>query len=297
MPLPKILVILGPTASGKSDLAVQLAKKFNGEVVSADSRQVYKGLDLGSGKITLKEMRGIPHHLLDVSSPKKVFSVAQYKKLADKVISDILKRNKLPILCGGTGFYIDSVSQNVILPEVAPNPNLRSKIQDLKIEELNQILLKLDPKRAETIDTKNKVRLIRAIEIATELGTVPETKSNPNYEALYIGINWPEEKLKERIHARITSRIKKRMIKEVEELHKAGLSWKRMFALGLEYRYISLFLQNKLTKEGMVEQLDFETWHYAKRQMTWFKRNKSIHWLAPDKLAESEDLVRLFLKK
>ena len=294
---PKILVILGPTASGKSDLAVELAKKFNGEVISADSRQVYKGLDIGSGKITKKEMQRVPHHLLDVISPKKIFSVSEYKKLTDKTIEDILKKNKLPIICGGTGFYIDSVTQNIILPEVPANPDLRLKIQDLGIEELNQMLKKLDSKRAKTIDAKNKIRLIRAIEIATELGSVPKIESNPNYEVLYIGIDWSQEKLQERIYARIISRIKKRMLKEVQNLHEKGLSWKRMFSLGLEYRYISLFLQKKINKEEMIEKLNTEIWHYAKRQMTWFKRNKEIHWLPPEKLKESEKLVRLFLKK
>ena len=294
---PEILVILGPTASGKSDLAVELAKIFNGEVVSADSRQVYKGLDIGSGKITKKEMRGIPHHLLDVISPKKTFSVAEYKKLADKSIKTILKENKLPIICGGTGFYIDSVTQNIILPEVLPNPKLRKELENESLEKLQLILKKIDFKRYKTVDIKNKIRLIRAIEIATELGTVPKIKSNPNYETLYIGINWPQEKLQERIYARIISRMKKGMIKEVKNLHKTGLSWKRMFALGLEYRYISLFLKNKLNKEEMIEKLKFEIQHYAKRQMTWFKRNKDIHWLSPENLKESEKLVRLFLEK
>ena len=297
MTLPKILVILGPTASGKSDLAVELAKIFNGEVISADSRQIYKGLDIGSGKITKKEMCGVPHYLLDACSPKKIFSVAEYKKLADEKIINTLKRNKLPIICGGTGFYIDAVVQNITLPEVSPNPELRKKLENKNLEELQTILKELDSERYETVDTKNKIRLIRAIEIATELGSVPQIGSNPNYEVLSIGIDWPENILKERIHKRIISRIKKGMIKEVENLHKAGLSWKRMFALGLEYRYISLFLQKKISKEEMLETLNFQTWHYVKRQMTWFKRNKKICWLTPDNISKSEDLVRLFLKK
>ena len=160
---PKILVILGPTASGKSDLAVELSKIFNGEVISADSRQVYKGLDIGSGKITKKEMRGVPHYLLDVCSPKKIFSVAEYKKLADEKITNILKRNKLPIICGGTGFYIDAVVQNITLPEVSPNPELRKKLEGKNLEELQTILKQLDLERYETVDTKNKIRLIEQL--------------------------------------------------------------------------------------------------------------------------------------
>ena len=297
MEKPKLIVVLGPTASGKSDLAVELAKKFNGEVISADSRQVYKGLDLGSGKITKKEMRGVPHHLLDVCNPKKVFSVSIYKKLAEKAIKEILSKNKIPIICGGTGFYIDAAISGIDFPEVPPNKDLRFKIQDLGIEQLVKMLQKLDPERAKTVDTKNKVRIVRAIEIATALGKVPSISNSIVYDTIQIGIKWPDETLKDRIYQRIISRIKKGMIKEVENLHKSGLSWKRMHDLGLEYRYISLFLQNKISKEEMIETLSKETWQYAKRQMTWFKKNKNIIWLEPENLKASEEAIRLFLKK
>jgi tRNA dimethylallyltransferase len=297
MTLPKIVVILGPTASGKSDLAVEIAKKFNGEIISADSRQVYKGMDLGTGKITKGEMKRIPHHLLDVYSPKKVFTVAQYKKLADKTIKDILKRNKLPIICGGTGFYIDAVISGQSFPEVPPNKDLRFKIQDLRIEQLLKMLQKLDPERAETVDTKNKVRLVRAIEVATALGKVPLIINSIVYDTIHIGIKWSKEVLKQRIHARIISRIKKGMIEEIKNLHETGVSWKRMYSLGLEYRYISLFLQNKIPKEEMIETLHTKTCQYAKRQMTWFKRNKDIVWVEPEKLEEADKVIRLFLKK
>jgi tRNA dimethylallyltransferase len=297
MTKPKLIVILGPTASGKSDLAVEIAKKHGGEIISADSRQVYKGMDLGTGKITKKEMKGVTHHLLDVCSPKKVFTVAEYKKLAEKAIKDILKRGKLPIICGGTGFYIDAVVLGTEFPSVPPNKDLRFKIQDLGIEQLLKMLKKLDPERAETVDTKNKVRLVRAIEVATALGKVPPTKNAIVYDSICIGIKWPKEILRERIHARIISRIKKGMIEEIENLHESGMSWKRMYSLGLEYRYISLFLQGKLTKEEMIETLHTKTCQYAKRQMTWFKRNKNIVWLEPEKLKEAEKAIRLFLKK
>lgn len=291
-----IVVILGPTASGKSDLAVEIAKKFNGEVISADSRQVYKGMDLGTGKITKKEMRGVPHHLLNVCNPKKVFTVSEYKMLAEKVIQDILKRNKLPIICGGTGFYIDAVVPGAVFPEVKANPELRKELGVKSHEELIKMLKKLDPERFKTIDIKNKVRLVRAIEIATVLGNVPKIKSKKKYNALYIGIKWTKEKLRERIYSRIISRIKKGMIKEIENLHKGGVSWRRMFSLGLEYRYISLFLQKKITKEEMVEILNIKIRQYAKRQMTWFKRNKDIEWVEPEKLGEVEEVVKKFLE-
>lgn len=297
MSKPKLLVVLGPTASGKSDLAVELAKKFNGEIISADSRQVYKGMDLGTGKITKKEMKGIPHHLLDVYSPKKVFTVAEYKKLADEAIQDILKRNKLPIICGGTGFYIDAVVSGQSFPEVLANPKLRKELESKSLESLQKMLKKIDSKRFETIDTKNKVRLVRAIEIAKTLGKVPPTKNAIVYDSICIGINWPKEVLNERIYTRIISRIKDGMIEEIQSLHEAGVSWKRMFALGLEYRYISLFLQDKLTKEEMIETLHTRICQFKKRQMTWFKRDKNIVWVEPKKFKEAEKAIRLFLKK
>jgi tRNA dimethylallyltransferase len=293
---PKIIVILGQTATGKSDFAVEIAKQISGEVISADSRQVYKGMDLGTGKITKKEMRGIPHHLLDVANPKKVFSVSDFKKLADKKIKEITKRGKVPILCGGTGFYIDAVVDGVILPEVAPNPKLRATLEKKPNEVLFKMLEKLDPVRAKNIDAKNKVRLIRAIEIAKTLGHVPSLASdgtNTQYQVLKIGLTLPDEVLKEKIYKRLIARMKKGMIKEIENLHKNGLSWKRMESFGLEYKYGSQYLRKKLNKytpslasdrEIMIEKLNTESWHYAKRQKTWFKRDKDTIWIDPRKL-------------
>ncbi len=296
---PKILVILGPTASGKSDLAVQLAKQFNGEVISADSRQVYKGLDIGSGKITKKEMAGIPHHLLDVVSPKKVFSVHDFKILADKAIQEILHKNKLPIICGGTGFYIQSIVDNIILPEVPANLKLRKRLEKKSLESLFNQLAKLDIRRAATIDVHNKVRLIRAIEIATYLGTVPEIKKEPLYTSLQIGLKTEENILKEKIKTRLLKRIKSGMITEAQNLHKKGLSWKRMEALGLEYKYQALYLQNKISKQEMIEKLNLEIWHYAKRQMTWFKKDTRIKWFStkPANLKKIEKEVIRFTAK
>src|SRR3989344_7957528 len=170
MKRPKVVVILGQTATGKSNLAVKVAKKFNGEVISADSRQVYKGLDIGTGKISRQEMKDIPHHLLDVANPKKQFTVAEYQKKAMVAMADIVKRGKVPIICGGTGFYIDAVTKGLVLPEVPPNYVLRKNLALVSERVLMLKLKKLDPVRAQNIDPKNKVRLIRAIEIAKALG-------------------------------------------------------------------------------------------------------------------------------
>lgn len=296
--LPKIIVVLGPTATGKSDLAVEIALKHNGEVISADSRQVYTGLDIGTGKITKKEMKGVPHYMLDVVSAKKRFDVSMWQKETKKIISEIHSRGKLPIICGGTGFYIQSIVDNVVLPEVPPDTELRKKLENKSLEQLIKILQKLDPEILKTIDTKNPVRLIRAIEIATQLGSVPKMQKEENpYQILQIGLNLPDDKLKDRIYKRLASRIKKGMINEAKKLHYKGVSWKRMFQLGLEYRYLSLLIQNKISKTEFVEKLNMEIWHYAKRQKQWFKRDKKIKWFEPTDNKKIEREVVDFLSK
>jgi len=292
---PKIIVILGPTASGKSDLAVKLAKKFNGEVVSADSRQVYRGLDIGTGKITKKEMSGIPHHLLDVASPESIFDVARYKKLADKAVEKIIKKDKLPIICGGTGLYIDAITKNIDYPDIPQDWNLRKKLEKRSCESLFKELKKLDPKRAKNIDPKNKRRLIRALEIIKlSKKTVGKLKENPKYEVLYLGVKKDSEKLKKLIEIRLNKRMKQGMVKEAIKLNKKGLSFKKMNSLGLEYRYLALYLQKKIEKTEMLKELAVKINQYAKRQMTWFKRNKDINWINSQK--ETEKIIKKFLK-
>lgn len=289
----KIIIILGQTSTGKSDFAVEIAKKIGGEIISADSRQVYKGMDLGTGKITKKEMCGIPHYLLDVISPLKTFSVNDFQKITNKKIEEIVKKNKIPVICGGTGFYIDSIVNGNIFPDVSPNKKLREKLSKKTILELFEILQKLDSERAKNIDKNNGVRLIRAIEIATELGSVPRLdRSLSGPTVLKIGLTIPNEILKERIKIRLLSRIKKGMIKEIENLHKSGVSWKRLYSFGLEYRYVSLYLQGKLKKEEMIEKLNTEIWHFAKRQNTWFKKDPNTIWINPLKNNEKVKALR-----
>lgn len=292
----KILVILGPTATGKSNLAVKIAKKYNGEVISADSRQVYKGLDIGTGKITKVEMQGVHHWLLDIANPQKTFTVTDFKKQAEEKLEKIWKRNKLPIICGGTGFYIDSLINNTSLPEVPPNKKLRKELEKKSLLELQDILKKLDKERFKTIDIKNKVRLIRAIEIAKVLGKVPRLDKNEySYNTLKIGLRLPNEELRDKIKKRIISRMKKGMVKEAENLHKKGLSFKRMRELGLEYRLLADLLENKINKKEFILKLEKEIWHYAKRQMTWFKRDKNIKWFNPKQTRKTDKIVKMFL--
>ncbi len=296
---PKIIVVVGPTASGKSDLAVEIARKYRkyiGEVISADSRQVYRGLNIGSGKITKKEMLGVPHHLLDVADPKKVFTVAKFKKLGQEKIAQILKRNHLPIICGGTGFYIQALVDNIELPEVDPNPKLRKKLDGYNTDKLFSELQKLDPSRAKNIDPHNRPRLIRAIEIARVLGKVPRIKQHPLYDPLFIGIDLDSKKLREKIHIRLLFRMKKGMVQEAKKLHTKGLSWKRMETLGLEYCYLALYLQKKISKNALLESIESEIVKYTKRQMTWFTRDKRILWISPQKKKAMHSAIASFLK-
>ncbi|KKQ67815.1 MAG: tRNA (adenosine(37)-N6)-dimethylallyltransferase MiaA [Candidatus Nealsonbacteria bacterium RIFCSPLOWO2_02_39_8] len=302
-------------------MSIKLAKKFNGEVVSADSRQVYKGMDIGTGKITKKGRKGIPHYLLDVASPKKIFSVSQYQKLAMQAIKKIQGKNRIPFLIGGTGFYIQSVVDGIIIPKVKPDWKLREKLEKETAEKLFLKLEKLDLRRAENIDKNNKRRLIRAIEIAmkTKKPVPLLEKKQPPFEALIIGVRINPEELKKMIKKRLLKRLRNGMINEVEKLHKQGVSWKRLEEFGLEYRHIALYLQKKITlpatlckrayspsriatrnvageaKQKMIEKIQKESEHYAKRQMTWFKRDKRIYWIKNPK--QTEKLVKNFLKK
>lgn len=283
-----LIVILGATATGKSALAVKLAKEYNGEIVSADSRQVYKGMDIGSGKITKKEMLGIPHHLLDVASPKRRFSVLQYQKLAQKEIKNIQKRNKLPFLVGGSALYLYSIIDNLQFPQVKTDAKLRNKLEKQTAKDLFSQLKTLDPRRAKTIEKDNKRRLIRAIEIVlTTKKPVPKLKKqSPLFNTVIIGINKPEKELKQLIKKRLDSRLKKGMLKEVKTLHASGISWRRLEEFGLEYRFIAQYLQNKISKKEMIEKLQREIERFVKYQMRWFKKDNRIHWIRTKKQAK-----------
>ena len=300
---PKIIVIVGPNASGKSDLAIKIAKEFNGEIISADSRQVYKGMDIGTGKVPKDQSQnknfyfycGIRHYLLDVCSPQKIFTVIEYQKLAQKAIKNILKQNKIPIICGGTGFYIDATIYNYKFPPVKPNKVLRKKLEQISKEELLEKLKKLDSHYAQKIDIYNKRKLIRAIEIATALKKpIPPLNKDSLYDVLKIGVWRKPEELKKRIEKRLLKRLDEGMIEEIKNLHQKGISYQKLYNFGLEYRYVSLYLQNKITYEKMIEELKSKIWQYARRQKTWFKKDKEIHWIST--INEAKKLVKDFLK-
>ncbi|MEZ4103354.1 MAG: tRNA (adenosine(37)-N6)-dimethylallyltransferase MiaA [Candidatus Paceibacterota bacterium] len=273
MSKPKIYVVCGPTSTGKSDYAVKLALKANGEVISADSRQVYIGMDLGTGKITKEEMKGVPHHLLDIKNPNEDFSVEEFQSLAFEKIENIISRGKTPILCGGTGYYIQSVTDNIIFQEIKPNKALRAELEEKTIEELKEILEKIPKEEGVKVDTENKRRLIRAIEIGESMGTLAcVKKGEQKYDFEFIYLDKPDEELKERIALRLEKRLEAGMIDEVKNLHANGVSWERLESFGLEYKYIALFLQGQMDEETMKEEIKTKSRQYAKRQRTWFKR-------------------------
>lgn len=306
----KIIVIVGPTASGKSDLAIKLVLWLrkqtkhserseelpsDGEIISADSRQVYKGMDIGTGKVTKKEQKLAKHHLIDVASPKNIFTADDFKKLGQKALSDIARRTKVPIVVGGTGFYIDVLLGRMQVAEVPPNPKLRAQLDKLTVEHLFKMIQKLDPECAKTIESKNKRRLIRALEIIAAIGKIPKFKFRTyevqNYKILWLGLK--PKNLEKRIKIRLEKRLKQGMIKEVEILHKNSVSWKRLHDFGLEYRWISRYLRKEIDYKEMKEGLLRDIVRYSKRQMTWFKKNKNIHWIKNQKQAFT--LVRNFL--
>jgi tRNA dimethylallyltransferase len=295
---PKAIAIVGPTASGKTALSIALAKHFNSEIISADSRQVYRGLDIGSAKVTHDEMADVPHHLIDVVDPTVVYTGADFKHDGERALADITSSGRLPIVAGGTFFYLELLKGTMQSAPVPPNPQLRAILEQKSTAELFTELQACDPRRAETIDSDNPRRLIRALEVIAAIGVVPEVKKTDlAYDWLTIGIDVPVDLLNARIHTRIIDRLKIGMIEEVEQLHKNGVSWERLEAIGLEYRYIAYYLQNKLTKDEMIEQLTNKSRQFGKRQRVWLKRDPNINWLPfPADVTVATELVEQFLQ-
>jgi tRNA dimethylallyltransferase len=275
---PKVLLIVGPTASGKTSLSIELARTFTGEVISADSRQVYRGLNLGTGKVTPEEMAGVPHHLLDIVDPRSVYTVHDFVRDAEAAITAIMTRQHLPIVAGGTFLYTDALIGRVSLPPVPPDPLLRAELTSYSTTELYERLQALDPTRAAHIDPHNTRRLVRAIEVATALGAVPPPKVIERYDTLTIGISITKEVLHANIARRLCDRLEAGMVAEVEGLIAEGVPHERLEDLGLEYRYLSRYLRGELSYDAMVEELEAKIRQFAKRQMTWLKRDQTIHW-------------------
>lgn len=294
---PKIIAIVGTTASGKSSLGIELAKIFNAEVVSADSRQIYKGLDLGTGKVTPEEIEGVPHHMLDIIEPNTPYSLAEYQKAAYKVIDDILSRGKLPIIVGGTGLYTRAIIEGYDLNSAEPNIDLRNELNGKSATELVDILKSLGAKEIQ--EPENPRRLIRQIEkIKSGKNNIPQNK--PRYDVLQIGITFDREILYNRIEERLDMRINDGMIEEIKSLLDNGATTEFMEGLGLEYRYTTRYILGKYPSfEDYRTELLKEIRHFAKRQMTWFRKEKNITWLNEkgNYLEESKQLIEQFIKK
>lgn len=297
MGIRKAVVIVGPTAVGKTALSIVLAKAYEGEVISADSRQVYRGLDIGSGKVTKEEMEGVPHHLLDVADPTDRFTAQEYAALGRKALEDILSRDKLPLIVGGTGFYIDALLGITPLSHVPPNDALREALETLSLEELQERLKKNDPERFETIDIKNRVRLIRAIEISEGVPNENTLPSMEHVETLWLGLTLPGDVIKGNIEKRLQARLAIGMLDEAKTLLENGIPLERLDELGLEYRFMARHLNGDISQEEMEQLIVSESIKYAKRQMTWFKRNKDIVWIEPNKKERALGLTRSFLSK
>ncbi len=269
--MEKIIVISGPTTSGKTDVAIQVAKAVDGEIVSADSRQVYIGLNELSGKVRKEEMQGISHHMLDVVEPRYVYTVHDYEKDALKCIEKIHEKGKIPIVCGGSGFYLNSIIYENTFQNIPPNLELRTKLERNSLKELNERINKLMIDAEGRIDLKNRRRIIRAIEIIRELGYFPKRNLKKRFDTNHIILN-PEQKfLNEKIEDRLNRRWE-RMIKETKKLMDRGLSIDRMEVLGLEPKYISKIVQNSLIGNRVREKLLSEIKKYSKRQKVWFNQ-------------------------
>lgn len=299
----KLIVILGTNASGKSGLGIELALKFGAEIVSADSRQVFKGLDLGSGKVTEEEMKGVPHYLLDVAEPGDYFSLKDYQKLAYEAIDGITARGKIPFLVGGTGLYVNAVTDGYELTDAPVDETLRKKVEAMSLEELQDLIrgkmsAGINSKGIpDNLDMNNKRRLERAAEKLI-MNKPLNLESVKRYDTLCLGVTWERQKLYKRIEERLDRRLEQGMIEEVEGLMSRGVSDDFLYKLGLEYRYIMLYLKGNFpSKEAFRDKLFMEIRHLAKEQMTWFRKRKDITWLdmEADPLSQAEKLVTDFL--
>lgn len=275
--LPKIVAVVGTNASGKSALGIELAKKYNAEIISADSRQVFRGLDLGSGKVTPEETQGVVHHMIDVREPNEFYSMADFQRLSYQYIEEILGRGRLPMIVGGTGLYVDSVLDGYLLSDKEPDLAYRAELEKLTTLELYDMLMKLRPDVE--VEKNNRNRVMRIIERIHD-GDDATPGKLARYESLRLGVSWPRDVLAKRIDERLERRLEQGMIEEVQGLMDRGATTEFLLGLGLEYRFITQYLIGEIPdKQEMLDKLAIAIKQFAKRQMTWFRRNKDIVWL------------------
>ncbi len=305
--LKKVIAVAGPTASGKTALAIEIAKKFSGEIISCDSMQIYKGMDIGTAKPEFEEMQGIPHHMIDVVDMNTRYSVADFVSDARAAIDGVLSREKVPVIAGGTGLYMDSVLNNIEFFEFECDPDFRSDMEKIAEtrgnEALHSRLQALDPEAAENIHPNNVRRVIRALEVC-EFSGMTFTRANelsrqkPVYQSLIIGIDVERSLLYERINLRVDKMMERGLFQEVESLYNSGADRNSTAMQAIGYKEIIDSLEGKCTMEEAVEKIKMESRRYAKRQLTWFKRNENIHWVNPEDGFDAVfELCGDFLKK
>ena len=300
MSKPKVVVICGPTASGKTALSIELAKRINGEIISSDSMQIYKDMDIGTAKPTKEEMQGIKHYLVDFVEPNKRYSVADFKKDAEKAIEEILKNGKVPIIVGGTGLYVDSLIYGIEYQDIKFDEQYRkeleNRVEQEGLESLYNEAKKIDPQAMEKISSNDQKRILRVLEIYKATGknkTEQEAESRKNgvkYDYKVFAINMDREKLYERINKRVDIMIEQGLIQEVQDLLKKYDEFPTAMQ-GLGYKEVVEYLQGNISKEEMIEKIKMETRRYAKRQMTWFKKNKQTIWIEPQDLQKILDEI------
>ncbi len=294
--LPKLVVILGPTACGKSGLGVELAARYGGEIVSADSRQVYRGMDLGTGKIKPEERCGVPHHMLDILEPGTPYSAARYQQDAYGAIDSILARGRLPFLVGGSGLYLRAVTKGFVFPDIAPDSALRAALSGQSTEALYALVYRQTGQELNGSERHNRQRLLRIAEKVLG-GGWQEAEYHPRYDPLLLGVAYPREEMYRRIEIRLADRLASGMIEEVAELRLAGVPDAFLEAMGLEYRYILHYLTGQITtKEALAEALGQAIRHFAKRQVSWFRKDDAL-WLhmAENPLEEACGAIDRFL--
>ena len=293
--LPKIVAVVGTNASGKSALGVELARRFGGEIISADSRQVFRGLDLGSGKITPEETRGVPHHMIDIREPNAFFSMADFQRMSYRIIEEIRGRGHLPMIVGGTGLYVDSVADGYLLSDKEPDLAYRAELEELTTPQLYEMLVGLRPDVQ--VERNNRNRVMRMLERIHD-GDDAVPGKQPRYDCLRLGVSWPRDVLAKRIDERLDMRVRQGMIDEVQRLMDEGATREFLLGLGLEYRFITQYLTGEIPdREEMLRLLAIAIKQFAKRQMTWFRRDKTIVWLdmAGDPLAQASEAIEAFL--
>lgn len=297
--MDKLVVITGTNASGKSNIGIELAKLFDAEIVSADSRQVFTGLDLGSGKVTPEEMQGVRHHLIDVAKPNDFFSLTDFQELAYQSIDDIVSRGRKAFLVGGTGLYINSVVDGYNIRKELVDPKLRAEVAAKSLDELLSILRDRCPSALSRVDVQNKRRVERAVEKVLQ-GNTEIPVNTPRYETLVLGVTWPRDVLYERIRERLDRRLEQGMIDEVVKLREAGATDDFLYSLGLEYRFILMYLRGEFESfDAFYNKLFMEIRHLAKEQMTWFRKRTDIHWIdmTGEPLFEAKELIEGFYRK